>query len=213
VADSSPQRCDSVASDLAKIGGDVHRAVCVDVRDPSQIKSFFDLVATNLGQLDVLVNNAAIVPHFSWGLPRWPPIREMEFEHWSDVMDTNVDGVFLCTHHALGLMVRGGGGHVINVHGGNRQVKAGHCAYAVSKQACLALTRYVAEEEREHGICVLSISPGGQIASEEAPTDARDRLPGPDSVGERFLLAANADMSLSGHLVDLVDGKLVVVDE
>ena len=50
------------------------------------------------------------------------------------------------------------------------------------------------------------------IAQGLSPEEARRRLPGPESAGERFLLAAEAPMELSGHLVDFVDGRLVAVN-
>ena len=72
--------------------------------------------------------------------------------------------------------------------------------------------RYPYDTVCEHNICVMSISPGGAIATERAPEEARSRMPGPESAGNRFFLAAEAGMDLSGYLVDLVDGKLVAVD-
>ena len=58
-------------------------------------------------------------------------------------------------------------GHVINVYGGGR-VTVTSCAYVVSKDAIRTFSRYVAEEERPYGVCVVAISPGASIATEEA---------------------------------------------
>jgi NAD(P)-dependent dehydrogenase (short-subunit alcohol dehydrogenase family) len=84
-------------------------------------------------------------------------------------------------------------------------------AYALTKDAGVVIARYLAEEVRAHNICVVSLSPGAAIATERAPEEARARMPGPEFAGERFFLAAEAPMELSGHLVDLVDGKLVAI--
>jgi hypothetical protein len=58
----------------------------------------------------------------------------------------------------------------------------------------------------------MSLSPGAAIATERAPEEARFRMPGPESAGNRFFLAAEAGMDLSGHLVDFVNGRLVAID-
>ena len=52
--------------------------------------------------------------------------------------------------------------------------------------------------------------PGASIATEDAPEEARQRMPGPDYAGNRFVLAGEAPMELSGHLLTLQDGRLVV---
>lgn len=210
VAESSPERCRKIADELDRLGSG-HLVACVDVREEAAVEQLFAKVAVMFGRLDVLVNNAAIVPHFSWGLPLWPPARDMSFSFWSDVIATNLGGVFLCTRYALRIMVPQAGGHIVNVHGGRYEVRPGHCAYAVSKEAVLTFTRHVAEEEREHNICVVSVHPGHRVATEDAPLLAKRSMPGPESVGDVFFLAADADMSVSGKLVELVDGQLAVV--
>lgn len=55
------------------------------------------------------------------------------------------------------------------------------------------------------------LTPGGEIATEEAPDEVRGRLPGVDLVANRFVLAAEAGMEVSGQLLTLRDGKLAVV--
>ncbi|HUY05833.1 MAG TPA: hypothetical protein VMU99_01050 [Acidimicrobiales bacterium] len=57
----------------------------------------------------------------------------------------------------------------------------------------------------------MSIGPGGAIATERAPEKARSQMPGPESVGDRFFLAAEAGMEFSGHLVNLIDGALTII--
>jgi NAD(P)-dependent dehydrogenase (short-subunit alcohol dehydrogenase family) len=84
----------------------------------------------------------------------------------------------------------------------------GACIYVVTKDAIRTFTRYVAEEEREYGVCVVAMSPGGAIATEDAPEEARARMAGVDSIGNRFALAAEAPMELSGQLLDLNNGRL-----
>jgi hypothetical protein len=60
-------------------------------------------------------------------------------------------------------------------------------------------------------VCIVCISPGSAIATEDAPEEARQRMPGPDTVVPAFILAAQAPMDLHGKTVQLNDGKLEVV--
>src|SRR5437867_8657567 len=185
VADVKP--LDTISGELAAREVD-YLAVPTDVRDENAVRNLVDKTLERFGRIDVLVNNAAIVTHFQWGLPPWPRIRDMEKDFWERVIGTNLGGTFNCTKHVLPTMESQRSGHVISTMGGTSAI--GGCAYGVSKQAVLSFTGYVAEEEREFGICVVSIGPGARIATEEAPEEARARMPGSETAGNRFVLAA-----------------------
>lgn len=193
---------DTVAGELEEIGVE-HLEVPTDVRDEDSVRNLVQRTIERFGQVDVLHNNAAIVSHFLWGLPLWPKIRDMERSFWDNVMDTNMGGIFLCTKHVLPFMEAQRSGHVVTTMGG------GVSTYGISKAAIPQFTRVVAEEERDFNICVVTINPGTQIATEEAPAEARARMPGPEFAGNRFVLAAQAPMELSGQWLALEDGKLV----
>jgi 3-oxoacyl-[acyl-carrier protein] reductase len=204
VADVKP--LDTVSGELAAREVD-YLAVPTDVRDENAVRNLVDRTLDRFGRIDVLVNNAAIVTHFQWGLPQWPRIRDMEKDFWERVIGTNLGGTFNCTKHVLPTMEAQRSGHVVSTMGGSSSI--GGCAYGVSKDAIRSFTRFVANEEREFDVCVVAVSPGAQIATEEAPEEARARMPGPDFVGNRFVLAAQVPMELSGELLNLEDGKLV----
>ena len=210
------ERMASTAGELRAMGAEVLTAT-VDVTDETAVSAFMDQVYDRYGRLDVLVNNAGIVSHRHWGV-HWPPAREMDWSFFKRVIDTNIGGVFLCTKHALRYMRPAGAGHVLNIWGGfSRKVvgnpdSIGVGAYSVSKVAVRKFTQFLAEEEREAGICVVIVSPGGAMASEDAPDDVKVRYPGPELIANRFLLAAQASMELTGEVVDLdASGRLVAV--
>ena len=205
IADVKPM--DKVADELRGMDADV-LTVPTDVTDETQVQALMQTVAQHYGQIDVLVNNAGIVPHFAWGVPRWAPIREMEKSFWDRVINTNLGGTVLCTKHVLPYMRERQTGHVISLYGGGGGT--GAAAYVVSKDAIKSLTRFVAEEERDANVCVVCLSPGGTIATELAPEDARQRLPGPELAGNRFVLAAQVGMEMSGHLLDLEGDHLEI---
>jgi NAD(P)-dependent dehydrogenase (short-subunit alcohol dehydrogenase family) len=200
---------ENVAEEIQDLGADA-LAIAGDVRNEDDVRALMEKVVARYGRIDVLVNNAGIVPHFNWGVQRWPRIRDMEQSFWQRVMGTNLGGTFTCTKHVLPYMEKQGAGHIVNLHGGGSG--PGAAPYVVSKDAIVVFTRMVAEEERESNICIVVMTPGsGQgIAHEEAPDEAKARMPGLDTIGDRFVLAAQAPMELSGKLLAVEDGRLVV---
>ncbi len=204
------ERLHRVSNEVRERGAEV-LAVKTDVRSESEVRRMVDQVVHRFGRIDVLINSAAVVTHFAMGFPRWPRIRDMKKDFWDLVMQTNVAGTFLCTKYALTHMEERRSGHIVNLYGGAKVKSLGSCAYVVSKEAVRAFTRYVAEEEREWNICVLAITPGGSVATEEASEEAPRRLPGVEIMGDAFIEAAQAPMELTGQLLVLKEGRLQVV--
>jgi NAD(P)-dependent dehydrogenase (short-subunit alcohol dehydrogenase family) len=207
IADFDKERLDNTAKELAQLAETL--AINVDVRSEPDVKRMVDQVMQRFGRIDVLLNNAAIVPHFAWGIPRWPRISDMDKEFWDRVIQTNLGGTFLCTKHALPHMESRRSGHIINMHGGGGLKPAGACAYMVTKDAIRTFTRYVAEEARDQNVCVVIFSPRVPIVTEGAPEDAFKRLPGPEILGQGFVLAAELPMEQSGEIFSYQNGKLV----
>jgi 3-oxoacyl-[acyl-carrier protein] reductase len=183
-----------------------------DVRNEDAVRRMVYEVVDRFGQIDVLANVAGIVPHFNWGIPRWPRVRFLNKDFWDSVIQTNLGGTFLCTKYVVPFMEARRSGNIINLWGGGRAENHGAAAYVVSKDAIRTFTRFVAEEEREWNVCVVAFSPKQAIATEDAPEEARTRLPGPEYLGNGFVLAAQAGMELTGTTVEHRDGKLVVAD-
>ena len=207
IADIDRELLQKTSSELGQITDTL--GINVDVRNEDDVKRMVDQVADRFGQIDVLVNDAAIVPHFAWGIPRWPRIRDMEKDFWDRVIQTNLGGTFLCTKYVLPYMEARRSGHIINLYGGGGVKPPGACAYVVSKEAIRTFTRFAAEEVRESNVCVVTMSPGVPIATEGAPEEALRRLPGPEILGKGFVLAAQLPMDLSGQMFAYQDGKLV----
>ena len=207
IADFDRERLQKTAGELGRLTDTL--AINADVRSEADVKKMVDQVVNRFGRIDVLVNNAAIVPHFAWGIPRWPRIRDMEKDFWDRVIQTNLGGTFLCTRHVLPHMEARRSGHIINLYGGGGLKPAGACAYMTTKEAIRTFTRYVAEEVRESNVCVVIFSPRVPIATEGAPDEALRRLPGPEILGNGFVLAAGLPMDLTGRIFSYQDGKLV----
>src|SRR5215212_3647895 len=75
VADIAP--LDNVTNELKAMEVET-LGVKADVTNEKEVESMVDQVVSRFGRIDVLVNDAAIVPHFAWGGPRWAAIRDME---------------------------------------------------------------------------------------------------------------------------------------
>jgi NAD(P)-dependent dehydrogenase (short-subunit alcohol dehydrogenase family) len=211
IADVDDGRLEKTTAELRGLGADVMKQG-TDVRDENAVRFLVEQTLSRFDRIDVLVNNAAIVPHFSWGVPRWPRVKDMDKEFWDKVIQTNLGGTFLCTKHVLPHMEKRRSGHIINLHGGGSPANHGSCAYVVSKDAIKTFTRFVAEEAREANVCVVVFAPGSAIATEDAAEEARRRMPGPEVLGDGFVLAAQAGMELSGRRLAYEAGRLSAAD-
>jgi len=183
--------------------------VHADMRDEASVKQMVEQAIGRFGQIDVLINNAAIVPHFAWNIPRWPRIADMPLEFWDRVIRTNLYGTFLGAKHVIPHMEKRKSGHIVNLYGGGGVKPGGAAAYMVTKDGIRTFTRYLAEEVRDSNICVVTFSPRVPIATETAPEEALKRLPGPEVLGQAFVLAAELPLDQSGKCLAHENGKLV----
>ncbi|MGH3376124.1 MAG: SDR family oxidoreductase [Actinoallomurus sp.] len=160
-----PGRGGTAAADLADDGLDV-RFVRLDVTDPATIKAAADLIGTEYGRLDILINNAAISrdrPH---------PPTEVPVAALREIYETNVFGVVAVTNAMLPLLRRSRAGYVGNVSSGLGTVAfltdpdsslwryANLLGYNSSKAALNAITLIYANTLRDIGIKVNALSPG-----------------------------------------------------
>ncbi len=211
LADADAERLHKTLGDLHKLGGEA-LAVPTDVRDEKDVRHLVFKVADRFGRIDALINDAGIVPHFNWGIPRWPRVRYLSYDFWNSVIQTNLGGTFLCSKYVVPFMEERRSGNIVNLWGGGRPENHGASPYVVSKDAIRTFTKFMAEEEREWNICIVAFSPKQAIATEDAPEEARRRLPSPESLGNGFVLAAQAGMDLTAKTVEHRDGRLVPVD-
>jgi NAD(P)-dependent dehydrogenase (short-subunit alcohol dehydrogenase family) len=184
-------------------------AVVADVRNEDSVSKMISDVIKRFGQIDVMMNNAAIVPHFAWNIPRWPLIANMPLEFWDRVVQTNLYGTFFGTKHVIPHMAQRKSGHIINLYGGGGVRPGGAATYMVTKDGIRTFSRYVAEEVRDSNICVVTFSPRVPIATENAPEEALKRLPGPEILGAGFVLCAELPMAQSGKCFAYENGRLV----
>ena len=125
-----------------------------DVRSREHVEQLMRETVGELGQLDVLINNAGIDP--------LAPLMEMTDEQWDDVVNTNLRGVFLCTQIGASQMIQQGAeGAIVNIASIEAQnPAASHSHYNASKAGIVMHTMASARELGEHGIRVNVVSPG-----------------------------------------------------
>ena len=129
----------------------VHGQLC-DVSQEDQVQSLVNAAHTQMGGIDVLVNNA--------GLGTSRRIVDMEDAEWHKVMDVTLTGTFRVVRAALKVMQPRGTGVIINnasVLGWRAQVEQAH--YAAAKAGVMALTRCAALEAAEFGIRINAVAP------------------------------------------------------
>jgi 3-oxoacyl-[acyl-carrier protein] reductase len=152
VADrTSLDRIEAVVAEIAAQRGRAF-AVQADVADESQVVAMMETVVARLGGLDILVNNAGIL------IER--PLLETTAEDFDRLIGVNLRGVFLVGREALRVMVRQGGGRVINVASELAYLGRESCSiYCASKGGVLSMTRSWAREFAPH-ILVNALAPG-----------------------------------------------------
>jgi NAD(P)-dependent dehydrogenase (short-subunit alcohol dehydrogenase family) len=123
-----------------------------DVRSPDSVDYLFTLIRSLHRPLDILINNAGI------GHPS-RPVGELPYPTWTEVIDTNLNGLFLVTQAALALMKRGST-IVNNLSIAAERVFPGSAAYNASKHGALGFTNTLREELRPKGIRVIALMPG-----------------------------------------------------
>lgn len=123
-----------------------------DVRSPDSVDYLFALVRGLHKPLDILINNAGI-GH------RNLAVSDLPYPTWMEVIDTNLNGLFLMTQAALAVMKRGST-IVNNLSISADRVFPGSAAYNASKHGALGFTNTLREELRPKGIRVIALMPG-----------------------------------------------------
>ena len=133
--------------------GDKLHAVSADVRDEAGARRIVSETVARFGGLDVLVNNA--------GVGRFANVADMKVETWREVIDTNLTGVFYCTHAALPELRRRGAGYIINISSlAGKNAFTGGAAYCASKAGLNAFSEALMQEVRYDNIRVSYVMPG-----------------------------------------------------
>jgi NAD(P)-dependent dehydrogenase (short-subunit alcohol dehydrogenase family) len=132
--------------------------VQVDMGDRASVEDLVQQTVQEFGGLNILHNNAAAT-HLA--ATRDLNVADMDPEVWDLTMRINLTGTMLATKFAMPHLIAAGGGSIVNTSSGaSLGGDSGHTAYAVSKAAINALTRYTAAQYGRAGVRCNAIAPG-----------------------------------------------------
>jgi gluconate 5-dehydrogenase len=208
------ERCEAAAEELSAAYDVRAIGMRCDVADQGEVQAMVERALSDLGRIDVLVNNAGTV----WG----GPAEDIPLEGWQKVVNVNLTGVFLCSQAAGRVMLDAGSGSIVNIasvaglHGADPDYMSS-VPYHATKGGVISLTRDLAWKWGRRGIRVNAIAPGwfpsdmsnfvldqfGDALTRRIPLD---RFGGGDDLkGAVALLASDAGAFITGHTL-VVDG-------
>lgn len=206
----------SLAQEInARHGENAAASLVFDVSDEAAVQGLVRNTLSRFGQIDVLVNNAAMYANL-------PPVKATEIDTalWDKVMAVNVRGPFLMVKHVAPHMIARKCGKIVNIASGTAyKGLPNFLHYVTSKGAMVAFTRALSRELGPHNIAVNTLAPG-LILSETGLentahlNDARDKV-----IQSRALKRDGYPQDLTGALVflasaesDFMTGQTVAVD-
>jgi 3-oxoacyl-[acyl-carrier protein] reductase len=204
------EKLDRVAAGIVAAGGRA-LAIEVDIADRQSVAAMTERVVSELGSVDILVNNAAVYHRKPW--------TEITEADWDQVLDTNLKCYYFCARAAYPALKASGRGRVINVasitfFGGVPFL----LDYVASKGGIVGFTRALAREVGPDGITVNTLSPGA------FPTDAEKIHPDLENYNREILAAQSIKRRGTpedvGHLVtflagdgaSFITGQLIQID-
>ena len=143
-------------------------AMTTDVSQREQVKALVDAAAKTYGRVDVMINNAGLMPQ--------APLERLKVDEWDRMIDVNIKGVLHGIAAALPHMQRQKAGHFINVSSvAGHRVGPGFAVYAATKYAVRALSEGLRQEVKPYNIRTTVISPGA------VATELPDSVTDPDA--------------------------------
>jgi NADP-dependent 3-hydroxy acid dehydrogenase YdfG len=150
-------RIEALAKELTGRGGKAI-AVTTDVTDRGQVKNLVDAAVKAYGRIDVMINNAGLMPQSL--------LERLKIDEWDRMIDVNIKGVLYGIAAALPYMKEQKSGHIINVSSvAGHKVGPGTAVYAATKYAVRALSEGLRQEVKPYNIRTTVISPGA-VATE-----------------------------------------------
>lgn len=223
----SPAEASGTLDEIRKSGTRV-AYIQADLRDIKNLPKIVDQTISELGDLNILVNNA--------GIFNYCPLTELTEELWDKTLDLNLKAVAFLTQAAIIKMIeKNQGGKIIHISSVDSLKPTGNLShYDASKGGMRMLTRAFAKEVGKHGITVNEIAPGGirtpgvqkmagtdlteeQISAMKAQSEQfirmlpLQRMGEPEDIGHAALfLASDASSYMTGSTL-VVDGGLLIM--
>lgn len=150
-------RLEALAAELQATGAQV-AVQATDVTQVEQVQALVDLALERFGRVDVILNNAGLMPH--------SPLDRRRLEDWDRMIDVNIKGVLYGIAAVLPTMQAQQSGHIINVSSvAGHKVRAGSTVYSATKHAVRIISEGLRQEVKPYGIRTTILSPGA-VATE-----------------------------------------------
>jgi NAD(P)-dependent dehydrogenase (short-subunit alcohol dehydrogenase family) len=222
VTSRKAQDLEATANEIKAFGGEAF-ALPAHLGKTEEIKKMIDAVMAKYGRIDILVNNAGASPAMG-------SVLECDDRLWDKLMDINLKGAYFVSQAAANIMVKQGGGKIINVASvDGHNPEPGLSIYSISKAGIRMLTKAFASELLRYNIQVNTIAPGpvntkmmnshwGHLPPEEAQKVKEavekalpsGRMGNPDEIaGAALYLASDASSYTTGAEI-LIDGGLLL---
>ena len=193
------------ASTIVDSIGNDSIAIKADIGDIKQVKGMAEKIEDKFGRLDLIINNA--------GITKDNLLIKQSEQEWDEIIRTNLKGCFNTIRILAPVMIKSGGGHIINISSfSGIRGKAGQPAYSASKAALLGLTCSAARELAEYNIRVNAIIPGYMMTemgmkAGKAMETAREKsitkkLSDPEEIAE-FIVYLSDTKNIAGQVFSL----------
>src|SRR5437773_11384316 len=213
VADVSEKGNQETARLIEQQGGHALVVKC-NVTQTDDVKAALDKTVAAFGRLDFAFNNAGIEPR------KPAPTADYDEEEWNRIIDVDLRGVFLCMKHEIPLILKQGGGAIVNTSSGAGIIGIkGSPAYTAAKHGVIGLTRAAALDYAAQNIRINVVCPG------YIDTPMMDRFTGGTSEGRARVISeepigrmgrpeeiANAVVWLCSEAAGFVVGSAMVID-
>jgi len=211
----------AAVAEIKGAGGTAFYLHC-DVSDETGVSDAIAEIERTSGALHVLYNNASVYLRDADGR-----ITDIEYEVWERVIGINLRSVYLFCRHGIPLILKSGGGAIINTASSAGIVGIPNCdAYTASKGATVALTRSMAAEFGPQGIRVNCIAPAGirtpMMSASNLDDDSYDeesclnlrqplrRYGTPDEIARTALFLASSESSFINGAIIVADGGITI---
>ena len=195
----------------------------VNVMDRQDVQRWVDDVVARFGRIDVLVNNAGVLRDGRLVVMKEGElVKQMPEADWDLVIGVNLKGVFNCTQAVAPVMIKQGGGVILNASSvvgldGN----FGQTNYVATKAGVIGMTKVWARELGRHGIRVNAVAPGfimtemllqmpEKVLQRMLTHVPLDRMGEPRDIANAYLFLASDEASYISGVVLRVDGGVVV---
>jgi dehydrogenase/reductase SDR family protein 1 len=150
-----PGSLDSTIAEAKELGGRIEGVVC-DHRDDEQVAAVFERVKRQRGRLDVLVNNAFLIPD---DMDPNAPFWQSGLDCWDDMHQVGARSAYVATWLAAPIMLEQGSGLIASVSSQGARYYTLHPAYGAAKAALDRLTRDCGHNLEPHGVAMVSLWP------------------------------------------------------